>query len=668
MDIYDILEKNNIAEDLDDDILAKIGDYVYRGYEEDKRSREDWEEDVTKWTELALQVSKKRTYPWPDASNVKYPLLSVAAMQFAARAYPSLVPSDGRLVKCKAVGLDPDGQKQERATRISKHMSYQLLEEMEEWEEDMDRLLVILPIIGICYKKTFFDPGKQRNVSKLILPTDLIVNYWSTSLDSAERKTEVLWKNKREVVELQRNGYYLDVDLGDPVAGKTKQESNVSGTGPPSDSNDPSIPYQILEQHGYYDLDEDGYPEPYIFTCDYDTKKVLRIAPRFTSEGIIINDKNKIARIQPLEFYTKFGAIPNPDGSGYDIGFGRLLGSINASVDTIINQLIDAGSLSNLQSGFVGKNLRLKTGDYRFTPGEWKTVNATVDDLKKGIFPLPVREPSNVLFQLLGLMIQSGKELASVAEIFVGKMPGQNTPAYTTKETVEQGMKLFTAIYKRIFRSMKKEFRKIYNLNSIYLDPEQYTSVMETPPDLNDYKNGSSDDVIPAADPMATSKHEKETQTQQLLQLLPLGTINPMAVTQMALEAMEIPNPEKLINNQPPPNPEAQKMQMEAKMEQEKHQMEMQKRQLDMQVKIQDAQLKEQLGRMELQMQAMAKILELQASQQQHKMEMEQLNDKRKMTIVDGVVKRDQNEQEFRQKMEQKKVIDRTKDKKTPIK
>lgn len=613
MDIREQVEKVNIAEDLEGELLREIGSSVVDGYLSDVNSRRDWEKDAEKWTKMALQTVEMKTYPWPKASNVKYPLISTAAMQFAARAYPSLVPSDGRIVKCKVIGYDMDGQKAARAERIEKHMSYQIMDEMEDWEDDMDRLLVILPILGIAFKKTYFCPVKGRNVSKLILPEDFVMNYWAKDPDEAERVTEVLYKTKREVKELQLNGVYLeDVELGDPQPEllNKKDRSDSSGTIMPSQVDETS-PYEILEQHGFWDLDDDGYAEPYIFTVEANSRKVLRIAARFVPEGIKQDEKGKILKIEPIKYYTKYGCIPNPDGSGYDIGFGRLLGSINESVDTLINQLIDSGSLNNLQSGFVGKGLRLNMRDQRFTPGEWKAVNSSIEDLRKQIMPLPTKEPSSVLFQLLGLMIQSAKELASVAEIFVGKMPGQNTPAYTTKETVEQGMKLFTAIYKRVYRSMRKEFRKLYNLNKVYLDPMTQQDVLDVPVQQSDYQ-GSDNDVIPAADPMAASRTDKEGTAKNILSLLPIGTINPMAATEFALESMEVPAKERfLMEPQPKEDPKVKQMEMQSQMKQQesqqKMQMESEKHQMNMQVKALELQLKQ----MEMQLEAQQKQLEM---------------------------------------------------------
>ena len=574
------IEETNIAETLDEKELITIGTDCSRGYKTDLDSRKAWEQLLDKWTKLALQVAEKKSYPWRESSNVKFPLLATAAMQFAARAYPSLVPSNGQVVKCKTYGFDRTGQKAERAERLSRYMSYQLMEQMEEWEEEMDKLLLTLPIAGTVFKKTYFDSAKQRNKSCVVMPKNLVVNYWAKSIDEAERLTEIIPMTKRKLKEQQMLGLFLDIELGTPRGDSSRKEDTTHEMVEPE--LDDTTPYTLLEQHTFLDLDEDGYAEPYIVTFEEESQKVLRIVARYTNEGIKVDAKGNLILIEPVQYYTKFGFVPNPDGGFYDIGFGRLLGPLNESVDTVINQLIDSGTLSNLQSGFLGKGLRIKVGEVRFTPGEWKTVNATGDDLKKQIFPMPVREPSAVLMNLLQYMITSGKELASVADIFVGKMPGQNTPATTTMASIEQGMKVFTAVYKRIYRSMTKEFRKLYLLNRQYANPEEYLDFLDEPITQNDFE-GSENDISPAADPNASSSQEKQAKVQALGQLLQLQTINPMEFTKRYLEAFEVPAPEQLIaqpQQQQGPSPEEQQAMMEQEAAQQKMRMEESKMQM----------------------------------------------------------------------------------------
>ena len=588
------INETNIAESLSEDELVKIGSDCHKGYSSDLDSRKSWEDLLDKWTRLALQVAEKKTYPWREASNVKFPLLATASMQFAARAYPTLVPSNGQVVKCKMMGYDPTGEKANRAERISRYMSYQVMEQMEEWESEMDKLLITLPITGTVFKKTYFDTSEQRNKSCVVMPKSLVVNYWAKTLEDAERATEVLPMSKRKLKEQQMLGLFLeDVELGEPQGDTSHKEDTTHEMSEPD--LDDTTPYTILEQHTFIDLDGDGYPEPYIVTFEEQSQTVLRIVARYNNESLKVDEKGNLVLIKPIQYYTKFGFVPNPDGGFYDIGFGRLLGPLNESVDTIINQLIDSGTLSNLQSGFLGKGLRIKVGDVRFAPGEWKTVNATGDDLKKQIFPMPVREPSAVLMQLLQYLITSGKELASVAEIFVGKMPGQNTPATTTMASIEQGMKLFTAVYKRIYRSMTSEFRKIYLLNREYANPEEYLDFLDMPINQDDFQ-GSENDISPTADPNASSSQEKQSKVQSVGQLLQLQTINPMEYTKRYLEAFEINSPEKLIAQpQQGPSKEDQAAQQEAQLAQEQAQQKMRMEEAKMQLSQASAQQKAQL-------------------------------------------------------------------------
>jgi len=356
--IQSLIDSVNIAEELSEQELNTIGYEASEGFERDLRSRETWEHELDEWTRLAMQVREPKTWPWPRASNVKYPLLSTAAMQFAARAYPSLVPSNGQVVKAKVIGKDQDGQKYERAQRVSLYMSYQVMEEMDGWEEDMDKLLIMLPIIGTVFKKTYWDPVEQVNCSHLVLPKNLVVDYWAKNLECAERVSEIIEMSARKLKERQMSGLFMDVDLGTP--NPHFQQTNMKPNPPPSD--DKSTPYQIIEQHTYLDIDEDGYPEPYIVTFERVSRKVLRISPRFGMDDIYTDDQGKLQKICATQYYTKFGFVPNPDGRFYDIGFGVLLGPLNEAINTHINQLTDAGTLNNLQSGFIGKGLRLRMG------------------------------------------------------------------------------------------------------------------------------------------------------------------------------------------------------------------------------------------------------------------------------------------------------------------
>lgn len=661
MKLETILKLDNVAEKLSKEKLIEIGAKVVAGYESDLKSRAPWEKDLEKWTKLALQVVEDKTFPWRNAANVKYPLVSTACMQFNARAYPTLVPSDGQIVKCRVIGADPAGEKAQRAWRVSRHMSWQCMEEMEDWDENMDKLLLILPITGTVFKKIYFDNSKQRNESKLIMPTDLVVNYWTKDLDTSERVTEVFFMSKRLVEERKREGLYLNnVNLGDP-SGEEDLKKNIKDNS--SIDIDETTNYQLLEQHRYLDLDEDGYDEPYVVIVDKASSQVLRIAPRFDDKSVFLDDKDKVVKIIPETYYEKFSFVPNPDGGFYDIGFGRLLGSINSSVDSAINQLLDAGTLNNLQSGFISKGLRIKMGESGFSPGEWKAVNATSDDLKKGIFPLPTKEPSAVLMSLLQFLVQSGKELASVAEIFVGKMPGQNTPATTTMASIEQGMKVFTAVYKRVYRSLKREFRRLYRLNKKYLNPETYIDIIDEKIPQSDYE-GSDNDIIPSADPNATAAQEKQQKAQFLMQFLGLGTLNPIQVTAYVLDAYDIPNKEQFIIQQPQGNPEAEAKQQEAQMKmqlaqtqaQHKMQVEEMKAKISMAEAEQKMALERQKAELDIKYKQIEAQLEARIAQATHEQTMQQQADTHNMSMVTGA-------QSHMQKMQMQKESLKTKPK-----
>lgn len=555
-----ILSGGNLAEKFSDEDLDTIGCSVHDGYTVDKDSREGWENKIDEWTSLALQVAETKTTPWPGAANVKYPLITTAALQFSARAYPALLPGTSP-VRGRVVGYDKDGSKTQRAMRIGKHMSYQLLQEMNEWEEEMDRLLFALPIVGTMFKKTYFSASKDRNVSEVIYPKELVVNYWAKSLEDAPRITHELKYTENDIRERVIDGRFIDQDL-QPSSNPTevaKVSEEAEGIQKPQ--HDETSPYIGLEQCCFMDLDQDGYAEPYIVTIDEESKKVLRIVPRFAEDDVKYFGK-KVLRITPTEYYTKFSFIPSPDGGFYDIGFGILLGPINETINSLINMLLDAGTMSNMQTGFIAKGLRIKGGAQSFVPNEWKPVNAVNGDLSKGFFPLPVREPSQVLFSLLGMMTEAGEKLSSVTEIMTGDIPGQNTKATVAMAAIEQGMKVFSSIYKRIHRCLSKEYKKLYILNSEFLEDEDYFQVLDAGQEgaeqigRQDYDLAEID-VLPTSDPNVATPEQAIAKVEALQPLLAMGTINPQEYTNRMLIATEQPNIEALTEMpEPQPNEE----------------------------------------------------------------------------------------------------------------
>jgi chaperonin GroES len=598
-----LLSSVNLAEKLDDDVLRKIGNAVVDGVEADESTRSEWMTRYENSLKLATQVVEQKSFPWQGAANIKYPLLTTACIQFSARAYPSLITGK-EIVLARTTGFDPDGTKTAAANRISRHMSYQVLEEMEEWEEDMDRLLVMLPCTGTEFKKSYYDPLRGRNVSEHVLARELVVNYWAKSLETAVRKTHILYLTPNDIRERVLGGLFLDHDLkrSNITTDNIRSISDtVQGLSPPFDDED--APFKILECHTWLDLDEDDYKEPYIVTVAHESRKVLRITARFDQEGVTYGKKDKILRIEPVEYFTKFSFIPSIDGGFYDFGWGHLLGPINETVNTTINQLLDAGTLSIMQAGFLSRGIRLRGGDSKFKPGEWKLVDTTGDDLRKGIFPLPAQQPSNVLFQLLGTMTQAGERLSNVVDILMGENPGQNQPATTTMAVIEQGLKVFTAVYKRLFRSLKYEYRKLYRLNRIYLPQESYFRVLDLDQGemmrigQSDYQ-GDPTDIQPAADPNMVSESQRLVRAQALVSSLREGSpANPLEIWKRYYEAMRIENPEKLLPKElppPPPDPKLVAIEVEDKHKGMEHQLEQAKLQIE-QGNLQLEQAKHQL-------------------------------------------------------------------------
>jgi chaperonin GroES len=452
---------------------------LMRYINDDEHTMRDWLKRYDEYLNLAMQIKESKTWPWRGAANVKFPLLTIASLQFHARAYPALVSNKG-LVKGKVVGYDPTGEKAKRAERVGKHMTYTLLDKLEHWDEDMDKLLMTLPVAGCMFKKVDWDGFNQEICDDLIFPKDIIINYWAKSMGSARRITHKLYLYENDIIERQRDGFYLEIELDPPQSRHVDRDADRrQGRSSVNTSDDDATPYEILNCYTYLDLDDDGYKEPYVVTIERQNKKILRIAPNFAIKSIRKNAKGEIVQIKAKQTFVKYDFIPSPDGGLLGVGFGLLLGSLNETVNTNINQLIDQGTVYTTGGGFVAKGIRLQGGKLEFEPNEWKVVQTTGDDLRKGIFPLPVKEPSQVLFSMLQALVASGKEIIAISEIATGKLPGQNTPATTTLTSVEEGMKLFTAIYKRIHRSLKSEYKRIFEILSVYLDEEEYFQVLD---------------------------------------------------------------------------------------------------------------------------------------------------------------------------------------------
>lgn len=593
--LVDQIGKSNLADNFSPTVLDRLGGQVVEEFNIDENSRSEWKDKAEKAMKYALQVLEAKIYPWPNSSNIKWPLIAIAAMQFNARTYPAII-KNRNVVKGTVWGTDrgtpatedgkpdgkpkmhPDGspiwlsapgEKRKRADRIGNHMSYQLLEEMEEWEPQTDTMLMQIPIMGGACRKTFRDDLEHRNMSVLVSLDKLVWNYHSASFTAAPRHTEILELYPHEIEEYERAKIFLPLEYG--PAGSDENREGASGT-------DDDAPHVFLEQHRRSDLDEDGYPEPYVVTVHKRSGKVVRVVARYDEDGIKTDvgpkvdmddetgglpkpkktkdgndeDENEIIRIKPVEHYTLIPFLPNPDGGSYPVGFGHLLQGVNAAIDTTINQMFDAGHLQNAGGGFISNELSIASGDVSFTVGKYKRVGSKGMNIRDAVFPMPFQGPSAVLFQLLGLLMNAGKEMASTQDILAGDAAKADASPTTILALIEQGLTVYTAIHKRVYRALKSEFAKIYRLNRIYLKEAQRYQVgddwCEVTPE--DYRLGGG--VEPIADPTMLTDMQKLGRAQILMGFKDDPTIDQKEIKTRLFDAANIDRIEDLFV---PPNP-----------------------------------------------------------------------------------------------------------------
>jgi len=541
MKIEELVQSANIAAQLDEETLAKCATQVYDGYIIDEDSRADWLKQASNAMLLVKQVEEPKNYPFTGAANVMFPLLLRAAIDFAARTYPEIVKGD-KVVGIKVNGMDPTGQNLEKAIRVSKHMSYQLLHEASEWERETDQLLQSLAVVGTVFRKTYYDMVRDKVVSEFWTHDKIIVNANVRSLKDARRITQIISCYKNDIIENIRSGIYSDIDVDTLVCDENKSY------------NDADPCYTLVEQHCYLDLDEDGYKEPYSVTMVKESKKILRIVARYSLDDIVWND-DLVVNITPLQQYVDYHFIPSPDGSFYSLGLGHLLYPLNKAANSVLNQIIDAGNLYNNQCGFIGKGLRVKGGEVRLQMGEWKIVDSAYgSDIKSNIVPLPAREPSGTLFQVLGMLIEQAKDLSSVQDSMLGKGPTTNVTATTTSTHLDQSLKVFSSIQRRLQQSLQREFQQLFKLNSWFVSDEAYQNVLNIPGAsvAEDY-DAASLDVIPVSDPAMSSEIQRMAKAQALMSIQGL---DPFWVRVKLLQALEMPEAEIQKLN-PPPDPKA---------------------------------------------------------------------------------------------------------------
>ena len=606
--LLDLIDYTNIADKLDEKQLLSISTQALEGYEIDKESRSHREQAMKDAMNMALNVDQVKNTPWPKASNVIIPLISNASISFAARAYPAIVKDD-EVVAAKVVGSDegvpvldpetkepiidpetvkpmqdpetgetvpdmsnaqpmwkiPPGAKEERGKRVADYMNYQFSEIMEEWEEDTDKLLNALPVVGNMFRKIYWDTEEERIKSHLVYPANLIINYNSRGIDRAPRVSEELEYYPHEIEEMIRAGLWLDGDWMTQESQETEEQSErqeEAGKG----YTDENAPHVFVEQLARFDLDGDGYGEPYIVMIHKGSKQVVRIVADFQKDGIIEGTgKNpKIKRIKAETYFIKYGFIPSPDGSIYDMGFGELLLHLNKTINTTVNQMIDAGTLSNNSTGLIGRGLRMKGGNIRLKMGEFQVVDSRGGAIKDNFVQIQHPEPSQVLFQLLGLLIDSGKELGSLRDILEGEQVA-NQSGIGTLALIEQGLTAFKAIYKRISRSIKKEIKVVYRLNQLYLNDDVYANVLDKPMQISREDFESDDfDIVPISSPHMVSDMQRLARAQYLDSLREDPYTNQIELRERIFRFAGIDDYEKLITEPPPqeedPNTELSKM------------------------------------------------------------------------------------------------------------
>jgi hypothetical protein len=509
---------SNIAELLDDDTLNGIAIELNAGIEKDKSSREDWEKTYTDGLKyLGMKFDQERSEPFEGASGVIHPLLGEAVTNFQAQAYKELLPSNGP-VKTQVVGKY-DVIVEEQAQRVSDFMNYQITHVMEEFDEELDQMLFYLPLAGSAFKKIYYDEALGRAVSKFIAPEDLIVPYFSTDLESCPRITNVVKMPENEVKKLQAIGFYRKVKVAsvdNTEYSQVEEEINeLSGLEPSYDTGEVSVLYEVhcnLEIDGFEDIDEmgemTGVKLPYIVTIDSNTNNIL---------SIYRNYKQADPLRKKIEYFVHFKFLP---GLGfYGFGLTHMIGGLSKASTSILRQLIDAGTLANLPAGFKTRGIRIRDEDTPIQPGEFRDVDAPGGSLRESIQPLPFKEPSGTLLNLLGILVNAGQRFASISEINVGQ-GNPNAPVGTTLALLERSTKVLSAIHKRLHNSQKKEFKILSNVFKEYLPDEYPYNVANANNSIKLTDFDDRVDIFPVSNPDIFSQSQRIAMAQEMMQLV----------------------------------------------------------------------------------------------------------------------------------------------------
>jgi len=542
---------DNLADLLPDDVLEPIGNEMTQNYMDYKGSRKEWEQSYIQGLDLLGFKYENRTEPFQGASGATHPVMAEAVTQFQAQAYKELLPSDGP-VRTQVVGLKNPTTEQQ-ATRVKDFMNYLIMDQMKEYEAEFDSMLFHLPLAGSTFKKVYYDVNMGRAVSKFVPADELIVPYTATSLDDAEAIIHTIKISENELRKQQVNGFYRDVELGPPGTDTNnelaKKERDLEGT-KKTGKNEPV--YTLLECHvnldleGFEEVGADGQPTgiklPYIVTVEEGNRKVLSIRRNYAPNDL---KKNKI------QYFVHFKFLP---GLGfYGFGLIHMIGGLSRTATAALRQLLDAGTLSNLPAGFKQRGVRVRDEAAPIQPGEFKDVDAPGGSLRDAFFPLPYKEPSQTLLNLLGIVVQAGQRFAAIADMQVGD-GNQQAAVGTTIALLERGSRVMSAIHKRCYAAMKKEFKLLAKVVSQYLPPEYPYDVVGGARNIKQADFDDRVDVIPVADPNIFSMSQRITLAQTQLQI---ASANPQVhnmyqVYRGMYEAIGVKNIDAVL---PPPAP-----------------------------------------------------------------------------------------------------------------
>tara|TARA_R110002012_G_scaffold16498_3_gene63618 strand:+ start:4318 stop:6690 length:2373 start_codon:yes stop_codon:yes gene_type:complete len=508
--------EDNLAEYIDDGTLTAISSELLSAYQDDVTSREDWYETFKKGLELLGIDSEPRSEPFEGASGVYHPLLAEAVTHFQAQAYKELLPANGP-VDTKVMGASND-PKAMQANRVKDFMNFQLMYKMEEYDPEMDQMLFFLPLAGSAFKKCYFDPAMGRVVSRFVKAEDLVVPYNATDLHTTPRVSHRFTMTENDLRKLQLSGFYLDTEMhpssmsvgDDSVQDKINQ---LDGVTPSQRQED----FSLIEMHveldieGFEHMGSDGEPTglalPYIVTICTDNNDVLAIRRNYVE-----NDPMR----KKVEYFTHYKFLP---GLGfYGFGLIHMIGGVTKSATAILRQLIDAGTLANLPAGFKSRGLNIQRADDPVQPGEWRDVDAPGGSIREAFMPLPYKEPSATLAQLLGLLVESGQRFAAVMDNQTGD-GNSNAPVGTTVALLEKGQKVISSIHKRLHYAQRSEFKILKRLFGEYLPPEYPYQVQGASQTVFAEDFNNTVDVIPVCDPNIFSTTQRIILAQTQLQM-----------------------------------------------------------------------------------------------------------------------------------------------------